>query len=147
MGVDATGATLAAGSTGNDVEDETRIALGGVEVIGCPATELPCPPTSHCGAFVATSDVLGVVRGSCPPCPSTFIGGNGSVGGDDDENNNGDCSTKSISGSDGRAVMAGHARAALGNQSACQRSSGSSIFDGLTGTFSLVTAGADEDTY
>ena len=143
----ATGATLAAGSTGNDVEDEMCIALGGVEVIGCPATELPCPPASHCGAFVAASDVLGVIRGTCPLCPSIFVGSNGSVDGDDDENNNDDCSTRSISGSDGRAVMAGQAREALGNQAACQRSSGSSILVGLTETVSLVTAGADGDTY
>ena len=141
----ATGATLAAGSTGNDVEDEMCVALGGVEVIGCPATELPCPPASHCGAFVVASDVVWIMRGTCPPCPSTFICNNGSVDGDDGDNDNGDCSTKCMSGSDGRAVMAGHARDALGNQSACQRSSGSSIFDGLTGTFSLVTAGADGD--
>jgi hypothetical protein len=143
--VGATGATLAAGSTGNDVEDEMCVALGGVEVIGCPATELPCPPASHCGAFVVASDVVWIMRGTCPPCPSTFICNNGSVDGDDGDNDNGDCSTKCMSGSDGRAVMAGHARDALGNQSACQRSSGSSIFDGLTGTFSLVTAGADGD--
>ena len=122
MGVGATGATLVADNTGNDVEDETCIALGGVEVIGCPFAELPCPSTSNCCS-------------------------NGSVGGDDDENNNVDCSTKTTSGSDGRAVMAGHARAALGNQSACHKSSGSSIFDGFTGTFSLFTAGADGDTY
>ncbi len=118
----ATGATLAADSTGNVVEDGTCITLGGVEVIGCPFAELPCPSTSNCCS-------------------------NGSVGGDDDEKNNGDCSTKTTSGSDGRAVMAGHARAALGNQSACHKSSGSSIFDGFTVTLSLFTAGADEVTY
>jgi len=145
--VGATGATHAADITGNEVEDDTGIALGGVGVIGCPAREPPCPPASHCGAFVAASDVLGVIRGACPPCPSTFVGSNGSVDDDDDVNNNDDCSVIMVSLSDGRAVMAGQAREALGNQAACHKSSGSSIFEGLTGTVSLVTAGADGDTY